>query len=734
MVTDYKIIIAGKSNQTNAKIRDVVKKIMTYEVDISIFITLSSIENKINEGNISVVIMDAAFVDIFDEDRLKVSEVLKDMPVVIVTNGKDENKLDVHLNQLARLDITDPSSYILLRICLENCFMKKTVATQTDYYVDVISQEAQIGIMTYDIVSGSITGNKIFSESMVGKEKESLSTIEDISSMFRRNDWELFRGAVKDYSSKPDKRFGFNALLLTVNKKQNWFKVIVVVGETINGKTQKLIFGFIPVDEYMKRLVELEATAERLTLAAESLRLGLWDWDTKNAKLVANSHFLNMLQLKNEGIRPVQWRTLVYIEDIQKIEDVISELSPTIPGPQTYRVDYRIKFKDGRIRWINETGKIVMWEGDNIPARIIGTIQDITEQKNAEFDKLEIISTQKNMVEQQEIKARQLSQLNKMVEISSVSTEVTEAYRIIVNSLQKLYPKSSGMLLLLSNDKSTFDESTRWGTKLLSVNTISADQCWGLRQGKIHLYTGDEDLNLECPHVGDHALTGLSYLCVPIITLGQISGLIVIEGSFLKDDPESWINLTNLVSNNISLTLTNIQQSKNLKDQSIIDSLTGLYNRRYLITQLERELRRAIRSRTQLSLVMIDIDLFKEINDNYGHHAGDLVLIKIASFMKAKFRNEDIVSRLGGDEFVIVLPNSDAEKVKTRLEDLNNLVHSHEFTVDGKTFNISISMGMTIEIADGITVDEFLQSADKALYKSKREGRNRLTVFTKMDN
>ena len=157
-----------------------------------------------------------------------------------------------------------------------------------------------------------------------------------------------------------------------------------------------------------------------------------------------------------------------------------------------------------------------------------------------------------------------------------------------------------------------------------------------------------------------------------------------------------------------------------------IDGLTQVYNKRYFIETLEREICRAHRYRRELSLIMFDIDHFKKINDTYGHLAGDHVLKQLASVIKARIRREDIMSRYGGEEFAIILPEIDNYNAVQFAEKIRGIVEKAVFRFEDTDIPVTISIGcasMTTELQEP---HEFVRVADGHLYTAKSQGRNRV--------
>lgn len=183
------------------------------------------------------------------------------------------------------------------------------------------------------------------------------------------------------------------------------------------------------------------------------------------------------------------------------------------------------------------------------------------------------------------------------------------------------------------------------------------------------------------------------------------------------------------------VTDTSIYQTKlkeamgRLEEMSIRDGLTGIYNRRHLENQLASEFDRVRRYGGILSIILFDLDHFKNINDTYGHLAGDEVLKSISSRLEAVLRNSDIAGRYGGEEFTVILPNTDAEGAAILAERLRKEVEESEIIYDGQKIPVTISIGVTL-LTDNIENHEMLlNQADTALYYCKENGRNQIKLF-----
>lgn len=205
--------------------------------------------------------------------------------------------------------------------------------------------------------------------------------------------------------------------------------------------------------------------------------------------------------------------------------------------------------------------------------------------------------------------------------------------------------------------------------------------------------------------------------------LGRVTGRIIV----LR-------NITNrvLAEKQLQESLENISSlQKQLYNQSIHDSLTGLYNRRYMDEILPREVANATRTQQPISFVMMDIDHFKTINDTYGHAFGDNVLQGLADLFREESRSGDLIFRFGGEEFLAVLTNTNAQCAFHFAERWQQSLQDFHLTCNGNSVGISMSMGIAEFERDGKTIAEVMLAADLALYKAKAAGRNCVTIFEK---
>jgi diguanylate cyclase (GGDEF)-like protein/PAS domain S-box-containing protein len=167
-----------------------------------------------------------------------------------------------------------------------------------------------------------------------------------------------------------------------------------------------------------------------------------------------------------------------------------------------------------------------------------------------------------------------------------------------------------------------------------------------------------------------------------------------------------------------------------VQEQAIRDPLTGVFNRRFLAEALDKEIPKAGREKSPVSVIMMDVDFFKNFNDTYGHKCGDIVLMDLANFLTENSRQGDVVCRYGGEEFVILMPNATLHDAYERAETWRKDYTAKGIKYDNKVLSVTFSAGVASFPLHGASGEDILQAADHALYRSKSDGRNRVTIHT----
>ena len=398
--------------------------------------------------------------------------------------------------------------------------------------------------------------------------------------------------------------------------------------------------------------------------------------------------------------------------------------------------------------WISKSGehRLISWTNtallDNAGkvAYIIATGIDITEQRKAEIELKEANHKLVSWVKELEERTTELNQLNEMGELLQNCQTVHEAYALSTQYIQMIWPKSQGALYLMNPTKDAMESVETWGESSYTEDKFMPLSCWAIRRGRPHL-VDDAHPGLRCEHItGPHEG---HYLCAPMIINGEIMGTVHLSYT-LPDDhqqesktngfSEHKIQLVVAIVEHIALALSNLNLRETLRQQSIRDILTGLFNRRYMEESLERELHRALREKKTVGVIMFDIDHFKDFNDQFGHDGGDSLLRELGNFFNKNTRASDVVARYGGEEFVIIMPGASLEQTRIRAQEFRQAVKELLVYHLGKPLGrCTISLGVAAYPEHGTSIDKLLKNADNALYLAKNEGRDRVVVAPSVD-
>ncbi|HYW82398.1 MAG TPA: diguanylate cyclase, partial [Spirochaetia bacterium] len=295
--------------------------------------------------------------------------------------------------------------------------------------------------------------------------------------------------------------------------------------------------------------------------------------------------------------------------------------------------------------------------------------REVAKHEQLENELAESRSTLALQVEQLNLKNQEVQLLNEVGDMlqSCISTE--EAYPLVSLHAPRLLPGSSGTMYLHDASQDLYGAIAEWGDRPPAAAAFKAEDCWALRRGKVHAVTGSAS-TLTCRH----AEAGCPHsLCIPMSATGKTIGLFHLIGG--RDDSQAFAVS---VAEHIGLALSNLMLRSDLRQLSIHDPLTSLFNRRYMEETLEIEIRRAERTGHPIGVIMLDLDHFKTFNDRFGHAAGDEVLRALGTLMRTHLRAGDIACRYGGEEFVLILTEASRDTAWQRAEDIRQRVKGLE--------------------------------------------------------
>jgi len=321
-----------------------------------------------------------------------------------------------------------------------------------------------------------------------------------------------------------------------------------------------------------------------------------------------------------------------------------------------------------------------------------------------------------------------LAEFERLSQRTDLSIGLEELYILIMNSCIKGTKADAGSLFIFDEKRKELSLKTAWGLDQQIIGLIKRKateklQLWREQKLPQPIVNRKESESLSGNFEGVPEIeTGM---CMPLIGRGEkLIGLITLHNErksrhFLDQEKRLFSTFANYSAQAIENTML----YKSTEHLSITDGLTGLYNHRHFQEQLEVEVKRAQRYDLNLSLIMIDLDHFKEFNDSYGHLEGDALLRKIAQILKSSLRETDFVARYGGEEFAVILPETDKEGASIAAERVRRTISKQTFGEVGAI--MTISLGVASYPDDACLRAALIKKADEALYRAKREGRNR---------
>jgi diguanylate cyclase (GGDEF)-like protein len=307
---------------------------------------------------------------------------------------------------------------------------------------------------------------------------------------------------------------------------------------------------------------------------------------------------------------------------------------------------------------------------------------------------------------------REIALLQTMITMLNTTQDVQEAGRIIRTILLKLLPEHSGALFITDHQQQNLQQLSHWGAHWSEEITVIVSHC------------PEQEGDTKCQSCAQSK----QFHCIKLNHNGVFLGFLQFYQA-RNEISEQFKQITARIAEAISNALASLQLKNVLHEQAIRDPLTNLYNRRFMYEVFEQTLHRAERHQQHVAVLMVDIDYFKQLNDNFGHDAGDQVLMSIAGVFQHNVRLEDISCRYGGEEFCFICPDSTLADAYNLAEKLRLQIAALQVYYQGELLpEITISIGVALFPMHGNECKTLIIEADRALYLAKEQGRNRTVV------
>ena len=389
-----------------------------------------------------------------------------------------------------------------------------------------------------------------------------------------------------------------------------------------------------------------------------------------------------------------------------------------LKGQSSSPYEARLIRKDSGIVWVSDRVASIQYKGKR---SVLGTLMDITERKQAEE---EIRRYTKQLEALFNIGATVSQTLNLEELLDSVLDNVLMVMGVEVGGIFLLDKQTSK--LLLKTHRGMSPEFAR------RVQVVSIGDGFIGQVAKLGKPILAEDVSADSKlswmrKMGDGIQ---SFAAVPIMAKEKILAVMGVGSGKHREFPDWEMQMLDTIANQIGMAIENAQLYEHALELAFTDGLTGLYNRRYIMEQIEREFIRAQRSKAPLSLIMVDLDELKAINDRFGHHEGDGFLKEVARIVKVNTRASDVAARWGGDEFMLLAPGTDSRSASKIAERIRTQVERYKIKLEGEEVGITVSAGIVSYPAHASVVEELLKKADEAMYNAKRGGKNQSSVFS----
>lgn len=628
---------------------------------------------------------------------------------------------------------------IILRPGAVDSLVFSTVLSQ----ITIIEEEKPGVLLTIT----DITDLKRAEEKLIKSEMEWSKTFNSISDFVSVHDKDFkfvkVNKALADFlGMKPEELIGKYCYKVMHNRTDPWpdcphaktLKLKIAVTENVNDPNIgcPLLVSTSPVlDEngelvetvhIAKNITELKLVEEKLRKTQESLaraqqiaHLGNWDWDIVANELWWSDEIYSIFGL---AIRGATYKTFLNSVHPDERNFVLRSVNKALYENKPYNIDHRIILSDRTERIVHEQAEVFFDDGGK-PVRMVGTVQDITEQKRGEALLIEQSAELQTINSELKVLNRISTAINQTISLDKLLNIVLET----ITGLELLRVDAKGGIFIIDGNRMNLVSQLGNSEAFVDLhkNMNIGDCLCGLaaKTGEI-IISGNSDNDsrhtFRYPGMNPHG-----HIIIPLKAMNKTIGVLYLYLPADIDIIKHKITLFRSIGNQIGIAIENSRLYEETKALSLHEPLTGLANRRFMHIVFERSFARAKRLKRPLSIIMLDIDHFKKYNDTYGHIEGDMRLIEVANILVKETREIDLAVRYGGEEFLILLPETELSKASEVAERIRKSVMTET--------EVTISIGVSSFRDEMHKMDDLTNKADSALYQAKNKGRNRVEVI-----
>ncbi len=444
------------------------------------------------------------------------------------------------------------------------------------------------------------------------------------------------------------------------------------------GGTTGWQIALIDMSDRQQMEMQLRASDERLGLALSAVGDGVWDWQVSTGDVVLSNEFVDFFGFPHEELRTHVTELMVRVHSADKSQ-LMQKLQDCITGKINHYVsEHRMQCKDGRWKWVLGRGVVLLRDQAGQALRVIGTLVDITKKKEIEAALADVAQFQQAVFDSVSAQIAVLDESGSIVQANAA----WKSYAARLGHMETIGQSYLAILPDLISKNQHVRHLVALGIAAVAASDVP------------HFHT-PEPVQSPC---------GTCWFAIKVTPVRDAARRMVVTHEDVSEIKRAEL---------ASLALANV------------DSLTGAFSRQHFLSVAEQEFSRSVRYELPLLVLMLDLDHFKQVNDTYGHRAGDAVLKGFVQTVKLVLRESDVIGRIGGEEFAVLLPNSTQEGGLALAHRILAEVRSNVVVVDGKRIACTVSIGAGY-FSDQVSFPALLAESDAALYRAKNSGRDRL--------
>ena len=552
------------------------------------------------------------------------------------------------------------------------------------------------------------------------------------------DDQEYFRTGLSSHQVGDLPELEISYRLQSTGRHARWINQVTQADRDEQGRLRRIRGYLFDLTRQKQLEASIESTKERLYLALESARIGTWDLNLASQERLLNTRAAAMLGYREDELEHSQlvWMDMVHPHDRMAIERASDRYRDR--DNEVVMVEYRIRHKRGHHIWVRSHGRVVEHDRRGEPRRVVGTLIDITEDKQKEA----LRNRQRQL----------LDLLNQAQTSFLLNRSVQEACEALFEPLLRISDCHFGFIGVVQRDTQgrpylripTLSDS-EWRDTLTdplvdnhrreAAVLRALDSCFG------QAVTTNEVVLINHPvrhplaaELPEHRAELRNFLGLPIRFDHQVVGMIGL-GNRPEDFDEQLVQLLEPLVVTLG-TLFHARDQETAREAAEAelmrlasrDTLTGLANRRQFFDLADAALAQTRRYGSPLTVALMDLDHFKHVNDTHGHAAGDAVLTVFAEVLRESLRDSDMAARIGGEEFAVLLSNTPQDEALHALERVRATLDQRLIEFGASAIRATVSIGAVQWRPEHHGIDAMLAQADEALYAAKRMGRNRIHV------